>query len=209
MQARVDHFQGPINDGQGAQAEKVKLNQPRILHIILVVLGDQSLTVFITVERRKITEFGGRNHHATGMLADVTGNTLQFQAHLPNFAGILIVFQKLPQVFLLIVGLVQGHPHFEGDQLGEFVRHAVGFAQNTGNILNHPFSRHSAEGDDLGHRLTAISLADVINHLVAVFHAEIHVKVWHRNPLRVEKTFEQQIVLQRIKISDLLGISHQ
>ena len=44
---RVDHLHRPVDDGQGAQAEKVELDQPGVLHIALVVLGDQAAAGFV------------------------------------------------------------------------------------------------------------------------------------------------------------------
>ena len=40
-------------------------------------------------------------------------------------------------------------------------------------------------------------------------HAEINIDVRHRNPLRIEKTLEEQIVLQRIDVGDAEAVSDQ
>ena len=39
--------------------------------------------------------------------------------------------------------------------------------------------------------------------------AKVDVKVGHGDPLGVQKTLEQQVVLQRVQVGDLQGISHQ
>ena len=45
--ADIDHFHRPVDDGQCAQTEKVKLHQTRVFDIIFVILGNQATAAFI------------------------------------------------------------------------------------------------------------------------------------------------------------------
>ncbi len=46
----IDHAHGPVNDGQGSQAQEVKLDQPGALYIVLIKLRDQVIAVFIAIQ---------------------------------------------------------------------------------------------------------------------------------------------------------------
>ena len=45
-------------------------------------------------------------------------------------------------------------------------------------------------------------LSDVINDTVASLHTEINIEIGHRHAFGIEKSLEQQIVIQRVKIGD-------
>ena len=83
----IDHRHGPVNDRQSAKTQKVELDQPGFLDIILVVLGHQSAPLLIAVERREIGEFGWSDNYATGVLTDVARDALQLASHIPYFLG--------------------------------------------------------------------------------------------------------------------------
>ncbi len=57
--------------------------------------------------------------------------------------------------------------------------------------------------------IAAVMTGDVIDHLVPPVHAEIHVKVGHRNPLGIQEPLEQQVEFDRVEIGNLQRISHQ
>ena len=73
---RIDHCDGPLNDGQRPEPEKVKLHQPSFLDVVLVVVGDDTTTILVAVDGRKVSQFGRSNDHATRVLARVTGHAL-------------------------------------------------------------------------------------------------------------------------------------
>ena len=83
--ARINRFHGPVDNGQGFQTEKVELDQTSCFNVILVVLGNQTLAQFITMQRRKVGELARGDYHTTGMLADVTGQAFELEGHLPDF----------------------------------------------------------------------------------------------------------------------------
>ena len=209
LQTRVNHLQGPVDDGQGPQPQEVKLHQAGVFHIALVELGHQAAALVITVQRREIGNLGGCNHHAAGVLTGVSTHTLKFQGHLPDFLGFLVIFQELDELWFLLQRLLQGHARLEGNHLGEFVRQPVRLALNPGNVPHNRLGSHGAEGNDLGHRLAAVFFRHVGDNTITAFHAEVDVEVGHRNPFGVQEALEQQVVFQRIKIGNQLGVSHQ
>src|SRR5690606_1623993 len=120
-----------------------------------------------------------RSHHAAGVLAGATGDAFQLEGHLPDFLGFLVVLEELAQRFLHLVGLLQGHAHFEGDHLRQLVGQTVGLALGARHVAHHRLGGHGAEGDDLAHRVAAVLVRHVLDHPVAAIHAEVHVEVGH------------------------------
>ena len=117
----VDHLQCPINDGQGTQAKKVELDQPRLFDIVLVELHHQPRAILIGQQRGKVSELGWCNHHSTSVPAGATGHSFELDRHFPYLGGLFVGFQKLPECRLGFQCLGQGHAHLERDQLGKLV----------------------------------------------------------------------------------------
>ncbi len=207
--AWVDHVQSPLDDGQRAQPQKVELDQPRLFHIALVELGDQAAPLVVTVQRREVGNLGRGDDHATGVLAGVPAHPFQFQGHFPDFLGLFVLLQEFLKLGLLLQGLVQGHAHFERNQLGQLVRQTVGLALHPRHVAHHRLGGHGTEGDDLGHRLATVLAGGVLDDPVPPLHAEVHVEVGHGHPLRVQEALEQQVVLQRVQIGDQQRVGHQ
>ena len=126
------------------------------------------------------------------MLADVAGQPLQLQRHIPDFLGIAIFCQELPQDLLPVAGFLQGDAHLERNELRELVRQAVGFTLNARDVPHHRLRRHGAE-----------------DHPVAAGHAEIHVEVGHGYPFGIEKALEKQVVGDGVQVCNLQRVGHQ
>ena len=143
------------------------------------------------------------------MFARIARHTLELHRHIPDFLRRAVLFKELHQLLLLLQCLRQGHAHFKGDQFGHTVRETVGLTLYPRHIAHHRFGGHGAEGNDLRHRLAAIGLRHILNDFIAALHAEIHVEVRHRDPLRIQKALKQQVVFDRIEVGDLQCIGHQ
>ena len=202
-------FYRPVDNGQGAQAEKVELDQTHGLDIVLVELGNHALPAFFTVQRAEIGKHGGRDHHAAGVLAGIARHALQRQRHIKNGPDVFFVVIGLAQVLGFIQRLGQGHAQVEGNHLGDAVDETVGLAHDAADIAHHRLRRHGAVGNDLRDAVAAVFLRHIVDHPVAPFHAEVDIEVRQGDTLGVEETFEQQVELQRIEIGDLQGIGHQ
>ena len=210
----------PVDDGQSAQTQKVKLDQSGFFHIIFIKLHHQSLAFFIRQQGSKISEFGGGDDHATGVLAGVAGDAFQFPRHRPDFItfliqtfellfgqvaflrGLVSLFQCL-EFFHFFSGFFQRHADFKRNQFGQPITYGVGFALGACHIPYYGLGGHGAEGDYLGNGITTIGFSHIIYDSITAIHAEVDVEVGHRNPLRVQEAFKQQAVFQRIKIGDI------
>ena len=80
------------------------------------------------------------------------------------------------------------------DQLGNFIDAAVAELQHATDIPDDGLGVHLTKGRDLGYRIGAVLLGDVLDHFVAAVLTEVDVKVRHRDAVWIEKAFEEQIV---------------
>jgi hypothetical protein len=104
----------------------------------------------------------------------------------------------------------QGDVQLVGNELGDTVGVAVRHVQRTSHVANDGSRLNGAEGDDLGHTLLAsVPVRYVLNHLVAVGHAEVHVDIRHRLTFQVQETFKQEVVRQGVDVGDPHGIGGQ
>src|SRR3954463_11345591 len=69
-------------------------------------------------------------------------------------------------------------------------------------VLDRLLRLDGAVSDDLADALLAVALRRVADHVAAPALVEVQVDVGHRDALRVEEALEQQLVLDRIELSD-------
>ncbi len=113
------------------------------------------------------------------------------------------------QLRFLLERLLQGHFQIIGNQLGNPVNIAIGHVQRPPDIPHDRLGPHGAEGDDLTDAVAAVLFDHVLDHLATAVLAEVNVDIRHGDTFRIEETFEQQVVRERVEIGDLDGIRHQ
>jgi hypothetical protein len=220
--AGADEVLGQFQDGQRGQAQEVELDQADGFHIVLVELAHRRIAAGLLVQRAEVGDLARRDQHPAGVHADVAHDAFnprgQFQqgrhlffggfachefrhllAHVDH-ARVRVVGHRCQRV-----GLARQSRH----QLGHAVHMAVAHAQHAAHVAQRGLAGHRAEGGDLAHRVATVLVLDVLDDAVAVGLAEVDVEVGHRHPFRVQETFEEQLVLQRVQVGDEQGIGHQ
>ncbi len=104
--------------------------------------------------------------------------------------------------------LVEGHVEREGDGLGHLIYGGVGHAHDPANVPDDGLGLHGAEGDDLADVVAAVLPGHIVDDLLTALVAEVDVQIGHADPLRVQKTLEQQTVFQGIQHGDAQGVGH-
>ena len=102
-----------------------------------------------------------------------------------------------------IIGILQRDAELIGDHLRETVCFGEGEVVHARDITHDHFGTHGAVGDDVGDALIAVFLPHVVDDIDATSHAEIDIEIRRRYSFRIQKTFEEELKAQRIKISDL------
>ena len=100
-----------------------------------------------------------------------------------------------------------------GNQLGHAIRFRIGDAQHSADVANDGTGRHAIIGCDLGDPspplLAPVFLPYVIDDLITALDAEIDVEVGHADAVRIEESFEDQVVFEGVNSGDVEAIGHQ
>ena len=94
--------------------------------------------------------------------------------------------------------------------LGELLPHAEGVPQNPSGIFQSLLGFNGAKGDDLGNPVVAIFFRHITDDLSPSSLIEVHIKVGHRDAIRIQESLKNQAVFERIKLGDAHGVgSHR
>ena len=210
----VDRLDRPVDDGQRAQAEEVELDQTDLLDIVLVELGDHAVAAGFAVERRVVGQRSRRDDDAAGMLAGVAGQVLELEGEVDEVVHGVVGLVEFPELgdhavrflarfFAAAEDVAEAQierPH--RNQLGDAVDLAIRHAEHASAVAQHGLGRHRAEGDDLADMVAPVFRRHVLDHAVALVHAEVDVEVRHRHAFGIEEALEQQAVAERVDVGD-------
>ena len=194
-----------VEHGERLQAEEVELDQPRLLGVVLVVLGDD--LAFVQEARHVIPERTLADDDAGGVLAGVAREPFELLRDLDELARNRILFDAQRELGLDLERLGDGvhlplHLGVRRDQAGQRLGLVGRHAHRASHVFDHAARLELVERRDLSHRLAAVFFADVVDDLVAAIHAEVDVEVGHRDALGVQEALEEQAVRDGVEIGD-------
>ncbi len=206
-----DHLACHFQNGQGGQAQEVKLHQTNGFHVVFVVLTHRRRAARLLVQRTKISELARRNQHTTRVHAHVAGHAFEFLGQRQQGFNFVFFVQTLGQNRLGLDGAIDGDvlPWLVGNEFADAIAEHVAHVEHTTHVTDGRASGHGAEGGNLADGIAAVFVFHVVNHAVAIGLAKVNVKVGHGDPLWIQETLKQQVVLQRIEVGNLQRIRHQ
>ena len=95
-----------------------------------------------------------------------------------------------------------------GNELGRGVDYIQRHVVYSRHVLDGSLCFHSAKRKYLTYLFLAVFAYDVIYYLASPVHTKVDVEVGRRHSLRIEKSFEEQLVFQRIEIGDAYRIRY-
>ncbi len=200
--AAADQLYRIVDNRQVLEAEEIELYEADLLHVLHGILGGDRTALLVLVDRAELFQHVRGDHDPGRMGRGVAGKPFQTQRNIEKPAHLRVGVGQLVQLRFLLQGLLQGDPEHFGNQLGDPVHIAVGHVEGAPHVPDHPPCRHGAEGDDLADLVPAVLVGNILDHLLAPVLAEVHVDIRHGNPLRVEKTLEQEVIGNRVDIGD-------
>ena len=93
-------------------------------------------------------------------------------------------------------------------QFGQEVGIAQRQIQHAEGIADSAFVLDVTVGDDMRHIVAAVFIHGILNDFVTAHIVEVHVDIGHGASLRIEETFEKQVVFNRVHIGNAQGIGH-
>ena len=112
-------------------------------------------------------------------------HALQSAGSVNELADTLIPLIEVGELTAHLQSIVQRNMEGGRHKFRHHIYLGVGHVESTAHIADGTTSRHSTKGNDLGHAVIAVLLADIIHHLAATCVAEVHINIGHGHALRV------------------------
>ena len=200
-------FYSIMDHGQGTQSQKVHFQQAQFFQRRHGELGNDG-TVRASGQRHEFV-CGFLTDHDTGrMHRGMSGQSLQSLTHIDQVVDLFVLLIELAEFRIHLQCSAQCNVQFVRHHFGNRIHERIGQVHDTAHIADDTFRRQSTEGDDLYHLVIAVFSAHIIDDLLSPFKAEIHVNIRHRDTFRIQESFKQQIVMNRIDVGDLQAICH-
>ncbi len=215
--ALPDQPPGLPHDREGAEAQKVDLEQADGLQNGELVLGDGLGDGGLAAphEGGVVGEFPVRHDDRGGVDARVPGHPLQLHGGLQQFLDPFFLLEQVDQLGAVeLVALGQhildgdGLAGDAGDQLGDAVHLVQGDVLDPAHVSDGGPGLHAPKGDDLGHLVRAVLFDGIADQLLPLIVRVVQVEVGHGDPTRVEEALEDQVVLQGVQSGDADAIGH-
>ena len=190
----LDQIKRILDHSQGFQSKKVKLDQTGLFHPFHIKLGGRHIRARILINRHQRVKWSVGNHHTGSVGGGVAQQALDLLAIGQKPVHHLFVFGLFTQPRLV------GQRLFNTDRFHALNRNhfrqainlPVGHLKDPTNVAHRRLRKQRPKGNDLPNPVTTIFLLDILNYFLAAIHTKIDVKIWHRNPIRVQEPFKQQ-----------------
>ena len=96
----MDVADGPIENRQRGQAQKVELDQPDVLDVVLVELRHRRVGAGLRIERTEVGELARRDQYAARVHADVAREALELFGKRQELAHFLLRCFTLGELWL-------------------------------------------------------------------------------------------------------------
>ncbi len=208
MTGILEEFHGLAEDRQRPQTKEVHLEQPELFELRHRELGRDVAFALATraLQRDVVHERIARNDDPGRMRGRVSRDPLHFPRGVDQLANRVFALIDGPQFRHLRQRAVNRDSRPDWDQLGDAVGLGERASHRPPDVAHRRFRGQRPEGHDLGHPVVAIFGHDVVDDFVAPVVREVDVDVRHRNPRRVEKSLEDQVVCERVKGRDPEGV---
>ena len=104
---------------------------------------------------------------------------------------------------------VEGDVQLVRNHLCDAIGVAIAQSHHAANIAHYALCFQFAEGNDLGDATFAIFLPHVFEHFAATRLAEIDINIRRRDAIRIQETFKNQSVLQRIDVGNAKNVCNE
>src|SRR5439155_10351432 len=134
---------------------------------------------------------------------------LQLAAQVDQLANIRVALVFLAKIGALLQRFVERDVQDLRDHVAQAIDAFERDVEHAADVADGRLGLQRTEGDDLGHALLAVFLADVIDHVFAPFLAEIDIDIGRLAAVRIEEALEEQVVFERIDVAELEHVADE
>ena len=198
--ALLDVLQGVGDDRERAQAKEVHLQKAQLFHVILVVLRHERAVG--DLHRHIVGQGISRDHDARRVRRRVARQPFKVAREVDEPLRLVALLIDAAKILRIGKRTVQRDAKLRRHSLCHAINARIRHFERTPDVANRALRRHRAEGDDLRDMISAVAALHIVDDLLAADVAEVDVDIGHRHALRIQKTLEEQFVLQGIEIRD-------
>ena len=191
---------GVPDDGEGAQAQEIHLEQAELFDLGHVELGDRQPVV--GGEGQVVVHRLGGDDHARRVGGGVARHPLHLGGGVDQLFDLRVGVVHLFQLGGDFQRPLEGHLELHRHLLCHRVHALVGQPHHPPDVPDGVAGGHGAEGDDLSHMVGAVLAVDIVDDLLPALVAEVDVEVGHADPLGVQKPLEDQLVADGVDVGD-------
>ena len=214
----LDRLHGIVDDSERLEAQEVHLEHAYVFEAVHIVLRDvhrlggvsvPAVLARLDADRHIVLERAGRDHDTRCVYRRVPGKTLECHGVVEELLVTTPLLVELLHLLELRDRLLDGEglPRRVGDHLRDPVGLGRLYAEGSTHVTDHRAGLHGSERDDLADCALPVLLLHVLDDFAPPFIAEVDVDVGHRDPLRIQKTLEEEVEFERIEIGDPERIS--
>ncbi|OQB34665.1 MAG: hypothetical protein BWY06_03398 [Candidatus Latescibacteria bacterium ADurb.Bin168] len=174
------------------------------------VLGnDYVFTSRSVLQGGEVFEGDVRNHYRTRVNGNVAGYPLKLHRQVNEFLVPRVLLVGLAELRLGFKAFGKLHANSVWNKLGDPVRLVERHAHRAPDVLDRALRLHRPERDYVGDAIAPVFLAHVFHNLVTMLIIKIHVRVRHRDAVRIQEALEQEIVSKRVQFRDPQHVRNQ
>ena len=134
---------------------------------------------------------------------------LQTFCQIDQTMDIVLFLVSLAKLRIHSQCLVNGDIQLLWDHLGNAVYKCIWKIHHTSHITDHATCCQRTKGYDLHHTVGTVFAADILDHRLSALWFKVHVNIRHGYSLRIQETFKEQIIPDRVQLGDPKCIGNQ
>ena len=192
---------------QRTKSQEVHLQKPQFLNGGHGKLGSDR-AVRSSGQRHQLLCRSGTDYHTCRMHRGMSWQAFQSLTHVNQMLYLRIRLIHLTQLRIDLQGTVNGNVQLIGNHLCKRIHIRIGQIHHSSHITDDSLGSQGTEGNNLHHLFGTVFAADIINHLLSSFEAEVNINIRHGNTFRIQKSFKQQIIFNGINIGNLQAVGN-
>ena len=188
------------NDREGAQPQKVHLEKPQSLDIVLVELRDERALGDPDghLTRKRIF----RNHNARRMDGGIARQPFDLAREVDHPVNAFVLVVDASKIRRLLECAIQCDIQLRRYELCDCRNLTERHFEHAPDITNRALCPHCTKGGDLRDMILAVALLDIRNHPTAINIVKVDINIRHGHAFGVEETLKEERILQGVDIRD-------
>ena len=148
------------------------------------------------------------DHHSCRMHRTVPRQSLQSLRHIDQMRHRLIRLIKLTKLRIHLQSFINRNSKLLGNHLGNRIHIGIRQIHDSSYITDDTSCRKRSKCNDLSHAVFSVFSRYIIDHFLPSLIAEIHINIRHGYTFRIQKTLEQELIMDGINGCDPQTIGH-